>query len=727
MPSIEFPSGLTAVYGMSLEVVSLPESEYGEFKWKLPDTELDQVGEREYAVVFEWSKDVKSQYGLNENELKIEKNITIMIEKADNLEVPKTPVLLSRTSSGISLRGQEGVEYSLDQIRWTSAGNGEFQNLSPFTAYTIYARYAATETHKESQPREIVVCTLVANPYEIDLSKIGDANYREALYTEYNTNKKHLTISYDDSSKELTLLDSVDVYGNGYILTGNAADVTVKTGNSGRYNITMENAAMKKLELSGAETDLELPGNSTSTVSEGIHARNNLTVSGPGKLTASEIEVSNGNLRLQNLTAEIGPSAAGKAALSAEEVAITDGSKVTATGGAGVPAIEANGNITLKDSKIQAETDGTPETPAIFTDAGSIVVENTEVNSESCKNNLYSQTPKNEKGEIIHYYTVTLQYRDGEKAKDTIKEGDSYTLPSPDEEHGYRMAWQDESKHRYQPGATVTVNGDMTFTQVAEPIKVTRITLDSTAETIEVGDGVTLAETVMPEDALNDDVSWSSSNSKVATVNQDGDVSGIAPGKAVITVTAKDGSGVSARCTITVVPGEIEVTKVKITGDTKKVAPGKKLKLKATVSPSNATDQSVKWKVSNSKYASVNSKGVVTTKKAGAGKKVTVTAVSNSSGEEATYKISIMKKAVKKIKLTASKKTLKKKKSVTIKAKFTPSSGISKELTWTSSNKKVATVNSKGKVTAKKKGKAKITAKAKDGSGKKATITIKVK
>lgn len=746
MPSIEFPSGLTAVYGMSLKDISLPESESGKFTWKLPETELNQVGEREYTVVFEWSEAVKNTFGLSESELKFEKNITIMIEKAANPNVPQKPVLSSRTASTISVQGQEGVEYSLDQSKWTGAGNGDFQNLSPFTEYTIYARYAATETHKESQPGEtLVVYTLVANPYEIDLSKIGDANYREALYTEYNANTKHPTISYDDSSRELTLLDSVDVYGNGYILTGNAADVTVKTGNSGRYNITMENAAMKKLELSGKDTDLELPGNSTSTVSEGIHAQNNLTVSGPGKLAASEIEVSNGNLRLQNLTAEIGPSAAGKAALSAEEVAITDGSKVTATGGAGAPAIEANGSITLKDSDIKVETDGTPETPAIFTNdtAASIVVENTKVSSESCEN-LYSQTPENEKGEPIDPnpnpdnpddpdpdtpvdYTVTLQYRDGEKEEETIKEGGSYTLPLLEEEYGYRMTWQDESKHSYQPGDTVTVNSDMTFTQVADPIKVTQITLDSTAETIEVGDGVALAETVMPEDALDDSVSWSSSNPKVATVNQDGEVSGIAPGTAVITVTAKDGSGVSARCTITVVSGEIEVTKVKITGDTKKVAPGKKLKLEVTVSPSNATDKSVKWEVSNSKYASVNSKGVVTTKKAGAGKKVTVTAVSNSSGEEATYTISIMKKAVKKIKLTASKKTLKKKKSVTIKAKFTPSSGISKELTWTSSNKKVATVNSKGKVTAKKKGKAKITAKAKDGSGKKATITIKVK
>jgi hypothetical protein len=172
------------------------------------------------------------------------------------------------------------------------------------------------------------------------------------------------------------------------------------------------------------------------------------------------------------------------------------------------------------------------------------------------------------------------------------------------------------------------------------------------------------------------------------------------------------------------------VKKVKVTGITKKVAPGKKISLKATVYPKNAKNKKVKWVISkkDKKYASINSKGVLTARKKGAGKKITVTAVSAENGKiKGTYKISIMKKPVKKIKLSAKKTTIKKKQSVTVKAKFTPTKGISKEVTWTSSNPKVAKVNAKGKVTGKKKGKVKITAKAKDGSGKKASIIIRVK
>lgn len=89
-----------------------------------------------------------------------------------------------------------------------------------------------------------------------------------------------------------------------------------------------------------------------------------------------------------------------------------------------------------------------------------------------------------------------------------------------------------------------------------------------------------------------------------------------------------------------------------------------------------------------------------------------------------------MKKAVKKITLKASKTKVTAGKKVTIKATVTPGKDVNKKLTYKSSNKKYATVNSKGVVTTKKAGKGKtvkIIATATDGSGKKATIKIKIK
>ena len=188
---------------------------------------------------------------------------------------------------------------------------------------------------------------------------------------------------------------------------------------------------------------------------------------------------------------------------------------------------------------------------------------------------------------------------------------------------------------------------------------------------------------------------------------------------------------VKKNLTLTAKWTKIKVKKIKITGMSKQIAAGKKIKLKATVTPKTAANRTVKWKTSNKKYATVNSKGVVTVKKAGIGKKVTITAIAkDGSGKKATYRIKIMKKAVQKITLKASKTKVTAGKKVTIKATVTPGKNVNKKLTYKSSNKKYATVNSKGVVTTKKAGKGKtvkITATATDGSGKKATIKIKIK
>ena len=187
---------------------------------------------------------------------------------------------------------------------------------------------------------------------------------------------------------------------------------------------------------------------------------------------------------------------------------------------------------------------------------------------------------------------------------------------------------------------------------------------------------------------------------------------------------------VKGNLTLTAKWTQIKVTKIRLTGISKQIAAGKKIRLKATVTPATAANRAVTWKTSNKKYATVNSKGVVTMKKAGAGKTVTITATAkDGSGKKAVYRIKIMKKAVKKITLKAKTTKVKAGKKVSIKAAVTPNKNVNKKLTYQSSNKKYATVNAKGVVTTKKAGKGKtvkITATATDGSGKKASVKIKI-
>lgn len=180
--------------------------------------------------------------------------------------------------------------------------------------------------------------------------------------------------------------------------------------------------------------------------------------------------------------------------------------------------------------------------------------------------------------------------------------------------------------------------------------------------------------------------------------------------------------------------GPVKVSGIKFAASKYQIAAGKKINLgkEVTVSPKNAADKGLTWKTSNKKYATVSKTGVVTTKKAGAGKKVTITAAA-ADGSKVSKKVTIqiMKNAVTKITLKASSKSVKAGKKVTVKASVrTNGKKVNKKLTWKSSNTKYATVNSKGVVTTKKAGKGKsvkITATATDGTNKKATITIKIK
>ncbi len=174
----------------------------------------------------------------------------------------------------------------------------------------------------------------------------------------------------------------------------------------------------------------------------------------------------------------------------------------------------------------------------------------------------------------------------------------------------------------------------------------------------------------------------------------------------------------------------IKVTKINITGLSNKIAQGKKVTLKAIVSPSNAENKKVTWKSSNTKVATVNSNGVVSLKKKTGGKKVIITATAaDGSNVKGSYKITSMKNPVKKISILG-KKSVKAGKSIKLKAKVKASKGANKKVSWTSSNTKYAKVSASGKVKTYKAGKGKkveITAKATDGSGKRKTVTIKIK
>lgn len=176
---------------------------------------------------------------------------------------------------------------------------------------------------------------------------------------------------------------------------------------------------------------------------------------------------------------------------------------------------------------------------------------------------------------------------------------------------------------------------------------VSEIQLDKSEFSLLAGNSYQLKTTVLPAQADNKAVTYTSSDSKVVTVDSKGKITAkkTAGGKsAVITVRAKDRGTVVAKAKVTVAK---KVAVKKITLSTKKnqktLKAGKSLKITASISPKNATNKEITWSVSNKKYATIKN-GKLTAKKAGIGKTVTVTAkAKDGSKKKATMKIKIVK------------------------------------------------------------------------------------
>jgi formylglycine-generating enzyme required for sulfatase activity len=164
---------------------------------------------------------------------------------------------------------------------------------------------------------------------------------------------------------------------------------------------------------------------------------------------------------------------------------------------------------------------------------------------------------------------------------------------------------------------------------------VTGVTLSGDAEfSIAVGESSALSYTVLPANATNKNVRWSSSNTGVAIASE-GFVYGIGVGEATITVTTRDG-GKTAACTVTVTPN-VPVTGVKMDKPSILLAVGASELLTPVFSPGNASNRRVTWTSINTNVATVNN-GTVT----GVGRgSVTIVATSEDGGFEAFCAVTV--------------------------------------------------------------------------------------
>jgi len=178
--------------------------------------------------------------------------------------------------------------------------------------------------------------------------------------------------------------------------------------------------------------------------------------------------------------------------------------------------------------------------------------------------------------------------------------------------------------------ATITCTSKATGVSTTCKVTVGYVKLDQTEAIVEKTKTMTLKATVYPSKLEDKSVTWTSSNTAVATVTSKGKVKGIKAGKATITCTS-NATGLSTTCKVTVGYVKLDQTEVS-------VKKGKTLTLTATVYPSSLTDKSVTWESSDKSVATVTSAGKVKGIAAGT---ATITCTSNATGLSTTCIVTV--------------------------------------------------------------------------------------
>lgn len=225
-----------------------------------------------------------------------------------------------------------------------------------------------------------------------------------------------------------------------------------------------------------------------------------------------------------------------------------------------------------------------------------------------------------------------------------------------------------------------------------------------------------------PNNATFKDVEWSSSDTSIATVDENGVVTGMASGSTTISCKAVK-SGIVGTYTVNV---KEYVESIKITGQGKRgeISYGYTRHLKAIVKPSTATDKRVEWSSSNNSILTVDQNGNVFA--VGYGTAIITASAMDNSHVSASVGFTVIK-PVGNISVNPTSMTLIEGKSATITATITPPDATYTGIRWKTSNPSVATVDYNGGVTAVSAGNCKVYAVSTDGNEIKGTTNVIVK
>ena len=257
------------------------------------------------------------------------------------------------------------------------------------------------------------------------------------------------------------------------------------------------------------------------------------------------------------------------------------------------------------------------------------------------------------------------------------------------------------------------------------PVAVTGLKLNKNTLPLIVGNSQKLTHTITPSNATIKKVTWTSSDEDIATVEQDGTVTAVSPGTAIITVTSQADDTKYDECEVTVSP--VPVTSLSLNKTSLTIMyPGGTETLTPTIKPDEALKE-VTWTSSAPDIVSVDENGMLTTLAIGT---ATITCTSNvTPAKKATCKVTVKtdEKLVTGVKLDQTTLMIKDNgEAFKLNATVTPDDAYDKTVKWTSSNEAVATVDDDGNVRGVSIGTATITCQSAFVPAKKATCKVTV-
>ena len=626
----------------------------------------------------------------------------ITVEARDfDLTFEDTTVTYDGTEKGIELVGTlpEGADVTYEpQASYTAAGEYDIKVTVAAQGYNTFEKTAkltiskAALTVKANNVSKYVGADDPTLTYTYEGTLYGADAFSGALTREEGNNIG----SYAILQGTLTAGDNYEIAYEGATFTINAISVTGISLDKTEATITVggtetlvetvlpENATDKTVNWSSSdETVATVAGGVVTAVSAGTATITATTVDGEFAATCAVTVV---NKQFEGITL-------------ADESFTYDGTeKSLAVSGAPAGATvnysgngQTNAGEYVVTVTVSAPDYDTVQKTAKLTIAKAALT----VKADSASKEVGADDPT-----LTYTYEGTLYGTDAFSGALTREEGDdvgSYailqgTLTAGD---NYEIAYE---------SATFTI-----FNNTPPTISVTGVTVAERIDLVE-GDTYSLIATVLPENATNKAVIWSSDDESVATVDQNGVVTAVAESKAHIIVKTVDGE-FTATCAVYVSKPAIEVTDINLNKTATTITVGATETLTATVLPENATDKTVTWSSTDELIATVDENGVVTAVSAGT---VEIWARTNKTGVEAWCLVTVTQPSINVpvtgIGLDKTAISLVEDDEEQITATVEPENATNKTVFWSSDNPNVAAVDENGKVTAISAGTATITA-----------------